>query len=138
MILRIFRTHLNAVFALGITLIFLCLSFSGVGNPGRLDLGLYDLMMNWKPVPPGKNDIVLVEIDDHAIERIGPWPWSRALIARGLEKIGLDHPKAVGLDFVFEMPEINTALNELEGLEELFKRASQRRKALRKPHFWNP
>ncbi len=100
-----------------------------------MDLGLYDLMMNWKPVPPGKNDIVLVEIDDHAIERIGPWPWSRALIARGLEKIGLDHPKAVGLDFVFEMPEINTALNELEGLEELFKKSFSEEKGVKETAF---
>jgi len=134
-ILGILRRHLNAVFGLGITAIFLCLCLFGDGILGRLDLGLYDLMINLKPVPEGKSRIILVEIDDKSIRNIGPWPWPRTLIAQGLRKISIDSPKAIGLNFVFEMPEVNTALNELKDLEKLYKKTFPEEKGSKKIAF---
>ncbi|WP_152758204.1 CHASE2 domain-containing protein [Paraburkholderia franconis] len=46
--------------------------------------------------------VTLVDIDEHSLDVIGPWPWPRALIAR-LAQTLFDrfHAKTVGLDILF-------------------------------------
>ena len=134
-ILGILRRHLNIVFGFALTAVFLCVSLFGGGVPGRLDLGTYDLMMNLTSSSTGDEHVVLVEIDDKSVESIGPWPWSRALIAQGLKRISVDQPKAVGLDFVFETPEMNAALNELKDLEALFTKTFSEKKGPKEIDF---
>ncbi|REE22605.1 adenylate cyclase [Paraburkholderia sp. BL27I4N3] len=46
--------------------------------------------------------IALVDIDEHSLEVIGPWPWPRAVIARLAENLFAQyHARAVGLDVMF-------------------------------------
>jgi len=48
------------------------------------DLRLYDTMLQVKPAIPQDDNLVVVEIDDVAIARVGVWPWSRHIVADGL------------------------------------------------------
>jgi len=46
--------------------------------------------------------IALIDIDEHSLEVIGPWPWPRAVIARLAENLFVQyHARAVGLDVMF-------------------------------------
>lgn len=55
-------------------------------TPGflRSEFGLYDLMLRIKPAVPEREEILLLNVDDLAIERVGVWPWSRHIMADGL------------------------------------------------------
>jgi adenylate cyclase len=45
---------------------------------------LYDLLLHFKPAVPEDEAILLVDIDDLAIARVGVFPWSRDIMADGL------------------------------------------------------
>ncbi|CAM3991289.1 CHASE2 domain-containing protein [Bordetella tumulicola] len=65
---------------------------------GRVDQMIYDRAISLieRPAPP---DILIVTIDDEAINTLGRWPWPRSLHAMLLER--LQSARAVGLDIVF-------------------------------------
>ena len=48
---------------------------------------LYDVMINLRASPESPSDIIIVDIDDDSIEKIGRWPWPRSLMAEGISKI---------------------------------------------------
>ena len=59
---------------------------------------LEDLLFTPKPVD---NGILIVAIDNQSIEKLGQWPWPRALFARALAKLEKARPRSVGLDIMF-------------------------------------
>jgi adenylate cyclase len=56
----------------------------------------------WEPTPSGR--VVVVEIDDCSIARIGPWPWSRQQHADLLDALDRAGVRAVGYDVMFLEP----------------------------------
>jgi len=48
----------------------------------QLELKILDLYTNLVPSPPERPEILLVDVDDQAIQRVGQWPWSRDIHAR--------------------------------------------------------
>ncbi len=53
----------------------------------------------WEPAPSGQ--VVVVEIDDCSLARIGPWPWSRQQHADLLDALDRAGVRAVGYDVLF-------------------------------------
>lgn|GEM_PF-553020 len=80
----------------------------GVYRAGRLqrldDLG-YDLNCRYfsriKPDP----SIVMIDIDDNALDRIGRWPWGRRTLARLIRTLGGLNARAILLDITFPEPQ---------------------------------
>ncbi len=58
------------------------------------------------PLDAGSTPVALVAIDDHAIHRIGRWPWPRDVLAELVERVRAAGPRAVALDLVFPEPEM--------------------------------
>jgi signal transduction histidine kinase/CHASE2 domain-containing sensor protein len=58
-------------------------------------------------------DVVLVLIDDKSLERYGRWPWSRATVARLVDKIAAQEPRVIGLDILFSEQESEVTDNAL-------------------------
>jgi CHASE2 domain-containing sensor protein len=56
----------------------------------------------WEPAPSGQ--VVVVEIDDCSLARLGPWPWSRQQHADLLDALDRAGAKAVGYDVLFAEP----------------------------------
>lgn len=44
----------------------------------------YDTWLHLKPEVPQREEILYIDVDDLAIARVGVWPWSREVMARGL------------------------------------------------------
>lgn len=70
------------------------------GAAERLDLGLYDLLLqiDSRPAHP---DVVLVAIDEQSLATKGRWPWPRTHHAQLLDRLAQASPRAVAIDVMF-------------------------------------
>lgn len=105
---------------LGITLLFLGLGFFRMEFLDTLELKFYDVMMSLRGDPESPSDLVLVDIDDESIEKLGHWPWPRSLMAKGIRKLNAAGSRVIGLNLILSEPQDKTGLRELKDLEELF------------------
>ena len=55
--------------------------------------------------PPPSSQIVHLDIDDEALEAVGPWPWRRSTLAGIFDEINAANPKAVAVDVLFSEPQ---------------------------------
>jgi len=116
----IIKKYPTLVLGLSITILFLAMGFMRVGFLDTLDLKLYDVGMRLRSDPESLSHIVMVDIDDDTIEKLGRWPWPRALIAAGLEKIDAGDPRVIGLNFILSEPETNPGIAAIKEIEQLF------------------
>ena len=72
------------------------------GGAARLDYLAYDLLLRTSTPADadwhGRDDIVIVAIDNRSLAEIGAWPWARDVQARLLEQVSRGTPRAVALD----------------------------------------
>ena len=80
--------------------------------PGPLDqlsLICFDLYQRALPrvqLPPeDRTPVVIVDIDDASLKRVGQWPWSRALIAKLVDRLREAGAAVIGFDIVFSEPD---------------------------------
>ncbi len=116
----IIKKYPTLVLGLSITILFLAMGFMRVGFLDSLDLKLYDVGMSLRSDPESLSHIVMVDIDDDTIEKLGRWPWPRALVAAGLEKIDAGSPRVIGLNFILSEPENNPGIAAIKELEQIF------------------
>ncbi len=107
----------------GITLLFLAMNLAGVGFFENLELAFYDLRMKHRSVPSDSDAILVVDIDDKSIEKLGRWPWPRSVIARGIEKIAQGKPKIIGLNVLYSEPEDSSGLKQIRTLIEMVEKS---------------
>lgn len=105
---------------LGITILFLGLVFYRVDFIDSLELKFYDVMLNLKVDPGAPSEIVLVDIDEDSIEKLGRWPWPRSLLAQGIDKINRGEAKVIGFNLILSEPEKSAGLKELRNIKKLF------------------
>ncbi len=116
----ILKRHPAQALGLGITVIFLLLGLLRMDFLDTMELKFYDLMMDLRGEVQSSSDIVIVDIDDDSIEKLGRWPWPRSLLAQGLNTISTGKPRVVGLSFILSEPEESAGLKVLRDLEALF------------------
>jgi len=96
------KGKLEYIVALVTLLAFLLLS---VGDTGiKFEYSMYDTMLKLKPAPEERSDILLIDIDDRAIEEIGAWPWTRDILADLLIRMRELGGKAVVFDIEYLTP----------------------------------
>ncbi len=79
------KKNLNYIIATAVFLFFTVFSFF---KPARnSESGFYDLLLKIKPEIKERSEILLLNIDDFAIEQIGSWPWSRDILADALIRL---------------------------------------------------
>ncbi len=47
----------------------------------KFELRVYDILLAARPITEKTPDLALVEVDDASLDKLGPWPWSRDIIA---------------------------------------------------------
>ncbi len=65
------------------------------------ELGFLDLRFQLRGNRPAHPDIVIVDIDDESINRIGHWPWPRSYHATLLSAVNSYHPRLIFYDVLF-------------------------------------
>ena len=58
------------------------LAFSGALQ--KFEYRVYDLLLATRPVKEKVPELSLVEVDDASLDKMGPWPWSRDILANTL------------------------------------------------------
>lgn len=79
----------------------------GVGLSWRmpeLDLAARDWLLRSRGRIAPPPEIVIIAIDEASIARLGRFPWPRALMARGLERLSAGRPKVIALDVLYSEP----------------------------------
>ncbi|MDP2862146.1 MAG: CHASE2 domain-containing protein, partial [Desulfobacterales bacterium] len=105
---------------IGITILFLGIGLLRIDFLDTLELKLYNVLVGLRGDPGSQSDIVIVDIDDDSIEKIGRWPWPRYILAEGIKKINSGDPKVIGLNLILSEPEESTGLKTVKELEALF------------------
>ena len=103
-----------------VTVLFLFLAIIGIDFFDTLGLKLYDTWMKLKIQSESTDRIVVIEIDDESIEKLGRWPWPRSVIAGCIDKIATEKPAVIGLNIIYSEAEDNTGLMEIDRLEKFF------------------
>ncbi len=93
-----------------------CLLFTSFGadKPAllqALDNQLTSAMFRWRGAELPRHPIVIVDIDEKSLARIGQWPWSRDTVARLVEQISRQGAKVIGLDMMFIEPDRTSPKN---------------------------
>ena len=79
---KTFKKNLDKI---AVVIVILVCAFAGVlGLLQKFDFRLYDLMLGLRRQPESRKEILFVEIDNKSLEDLGPWPWSRDIIANSL------------------------------------------------------
>jgi adenylate cyclase len=85
-----------------------CLAYAPLSRMAavqQVEAQLLDLRFRLRPSAPPSDDIVLVLIDERSIRAIGRWPWSRAVMADGLDRLAAAGARTIGFDLLFAEPE---------------------------------
>ncbi|WP_457597366.1 CHASE2 domain-containing protein [Hydrogenimonas sp.] len=69
------------------------------------DHRIVDLMFQARGPVPADRRIVIVDIDEESLRRVGQWPWPRDVTARLIETIGASGAALAILDIVFSEPD---------------------------------
>jgi serine/threonine-protein kinase len=105
----------NGIILTTLTLLLLIGSYLELLPLRALETFTYDQLLALRRTQP--NDaVVLVEIDDVSIQQIGPWPWPRDYVARGIERLSRNGAAAIGLTLLYPERALNPALEEIDGL----------------------
>ena len=68
----------------------------------RFDEGLRDIFVRLHATQTPDDRLAVVDIDERAMQEIGPWPWPRAKVADLIEILMIDHGvRKIALDIVF-------------------------------------
>ncbi|MBL0714843.1 MAG: CHASE2 domain-containing protein, partial [Desulfosarcina sp.] len=106
----------NSIILIVLTLLLLIGSYLG-WQPLRLPEAItYDRLLSLRPAK--QNDaVVLVAIDAPSIRQIGPWPWPRDIVARGIQRLSRSGAKVMGLSLLYSERALDPALEELDKLK---------------------
>ncbi len=96
------KAKLEYFVAIGAFLAFMLLSLADTGV--KFEYSMYDTMLKLKPAPAERSDVLLIDIDDRAIEEIGAWPWTRDILADVLIRMRELGGKAVVFDIEYLTP----------------------------------
>jgi adenylate cyclase len=68
----------------------------------RTELNLYDAWFRLSGAHNPGSQVVVLAMDDPSIQKLGPLPWPRSVVAALLDKLG--GAKAVGIDLMYDLP----------------------------------
>jgi adenylate cyclase len=104
-VVRLSRLDRLRLAIFGLTLLATCLLAARAGAPPlyeRLGYALDDWRQVHTLLATPDARVVLVDIDEHSINAVGPWPWPRALIAQLARTLFVQYgTRSVGLDILF-------------------------------------
>jgi class 3 adenylate cyclase/CHASE2 domain-containing sensor protein len=97
------RKRLLSIGTFGTLLTLLVLVADSADRLAPVERQLYDARATYFQFfsPPPTDKLVHVDIDDGALAQVGPWPWSRSLMADVIEEMQSCGAKVIVLDILF-------------------------------------
>lgn len=82
-----------------------------------LDLAAYDLGVRFSSGKNVNQDVVVIGIDDAALQEMGSWPWPRDIMARLTRQIVAARPQVIGYALSFDTRQSGRSLDALNELK---------------------
>lgn len=94
-----------------ISLCFAYYAFITPLNERSADWKLYDFYNTYQTSTPPANNIVIIDIDDASIAKLGQWPWPRYRLAEAIRLIVEGRPSAVLVDILLSEKDRSSLIN---------------------------
>lgn len=118
--MRSLKRHWIRIIATGVVVLLALLhatSIAPVESLVRLDARLYDTRLQFSMPRTLDERIVIIDIDEYSLNRLGQWPWGRQRTAAMVDElIERQQVGALGIDVVFAEPDHTSGLQELQVL----------------------
>jgi len=95
------RFWIYLAMAFSISFLFASLYFFFPKSLLTIDYVLRDTLFKFRGEVEQSGNVVIVDIDDKSLAKIGHWPWSRDILANLLEKLGNAEVGLVAFDVIF-------------------------------------
>src|SRR4030043_2446101 len=104
-----------------VTLFFLFITFTGVFDfTNVLELKSFDFRAKLAASTAVNPDIELVVISEDDLAEFGRWPWSRDILAQGIDNLAMAGARVIAVNILFAEPEESTGLKAIKELKESF------------------
>jgi len=84
------------------TVLMALVAFVEPGFMSQLELKLLDLRFAIRGENPHENQVVIVDIDDRSLAKIGKWPWKRTIFADLIDQLNAAGAKVIAFDIYFQ------------------------------------
>ena len=104
-------------------IVCLVMLIAGSSGPLRsLELAAYDLALRQSARSPSDR-VAVIAIDQHSIDNIGRWPWSREVLADLIDKLTAGGAKVIGTTIFLAEPQQDAGLSYIRRLTDIYQRA---------------
>lgn len=94
----------------------------GQGKPellSSLDNQITNTMFRWRGPQETTGQVVIVDIDEKSLRKIGQWPWPRDIVARLVRSLHAGGAKVIGFDIVFPERDRTSITGYIDSLSQL-------------------
>ncbi len=116
--MKIKKTIPDWIIGVAVTLFFLVIAFFGVLD--GIELKSFDFRAKLAATSDVNPDIELVTISTDDLAEFGRWPWSRDILAKGIDNLAHAGARVIAMDFLFSEPEESTGLDAVKSLKETY------------------
>ncbi len=104
--------------------LFLILIFIRIFDPAPMEelrVRTFDTFQLLSPREVTQRPVVIIDIDDKSLDRLGQWPWPRTRVAELVTKLAALGAKVIAFDIIFAEPDRlspDMIANDFQGLDE--------------------
>ncbi len=84
-----------------------------------MDNQITSAMFRWRGSAETTNKVVIVDIDEKSLKKIGQWPWPRDVVARLVRSLHTSGAKVIGFDIVFAEKDRTSIVEYLDDFSRL-------------------
>lgn len=117
---------------IGLLVAIIFLVFAATNGLRGLDLAAYDWGVRFSSGKKANQDVVVIAIDDAALQEMGSWPWPRDIMASLTRQIVAAHPSVIGYALSFDTRQSGRSLDALNELKSAVNQSSAIRLLLQK------
>jgi eukaryotic-like serine/threonine-protein kinase len=119
--MKIKKTIPDWIIGVAVTVFFLFITLTGIFEfTDTIEKKSYDFRARLA-APSGRNpDIELVVISTDDLAEFGRWPWSRSILAKGIENLSAAGARVIAMNIIFSEPEESAGLKAVKSLKETY------------------
>jgi len=119
--MRIKKTIPDWIIGVAVTVFFLFISLTGIFDfTDSIEKKSFDFRARLAATSDLNPDIELVTIGTDDLAEFGRWPWSRDILAKGIDNLSMAGARVIAMDFLFSEPEESAGLEAVKSLKETY------------------
>jgi serine/threonine-protein kinase len=119
--MRIKKTIPDWLVGISVMLFFLLITTTGIVDfTTSMEMQTFDFRARMAAPAERNPDIEIVAITDDDLSELGRFPWSRKIIAQGLQNLAKANARTIALNILFIEPEESAGLKAIKSLKEAY------------------